>query len=99
MELVDELFGTKEMVTTDNKRATKLTGKYIGSYIIPKKWAPLTQRGSFEALFKEPSALKTEDGTFLLYPFHSRRRVPVEQIPQEVTMVGGLSLKAWTPSQ
>lgn len=99
VELVDELFGKKGVISTNNKRATELTGEYIDSYIIPEKWTPLTQRGSFEALFKEPSALKTEDGTFLLYPFHSRMRVPVEQIPQEVTMVGGLSLEAWTPSQ
>ena len=99
VELIDELLGKRGVVSTYNKRATTLTGEYIDSYAIPEKWAPLTQRGSFEALFKEPSALKTEDGTFLLYPIHSRRRVPVEQIPQEVTMVGGLSLEAWTPSQ
>ncbi|TES94484.1 MAG: hypothetical protein E3J90_12360 [Promethearchaeota archaeon] len=51
------------------------------------------------SLFKEPSALKTEEGTFLLSPIHSRRRVPVEQIPREVTVLGGLSLQAWAPTQ
>ncbi|TES94476.1 MAG: hypothetical protein E3J90_12320 [Promethearchaeota archaeon] len=99
VELVDELLGKKKVVSTDNKRATILTGEYIDSYTIPEKWAPLPQRGSFEAFFKEPSALKTEDGVFLLNPFHSERRVPIEQIPREVTMVGGLSLEAWKPSQ
>jgi len=50
-------------------------------------------------LFKEPSALKTADGTFLLSPFHSKRQVPIEQIPQNVTVAGGLTLQAWMPSQ
>lgn len=99
VELIDELLRKKEAVSTGNKRATELTGEYIGSYIIPEKWAPLTQRGAFEGLFKEPSALKTEDGTFLLYPIHSQRAVPVEQIPKQVTVVGGLSLEAWAQSQ
>lgn len=98
-ELIDELLRKKEVVSTGNKRVTKLTGEYIDSYIIPEKWAPLPQRRSFKTLFKEPSALKTEEGTFLLSPIHSRRRVPVEQIPREVTVVGGLSLQAWTPNQ
>ncbi len=98
-ELIDELLGKKEAVSTRNKRVTKLTGEYIDSYIIPEKWAPLPQRRSFKILFKEPSALKTEEGTFLLSPIHSRRRVPVEQIPREVTVLGGLSLQAWAPTQ
>ena len=99
VELVDELVRKKGFVSTGNKRVTELTGEYIDSYIIPEKWAPLTQRKPFEILFKKSSALKTEDGTFLLYPIHSQRRVPIEQIPREVTIAGGLSLEAWTPSR
>jgi len=98
VELVDELVRKKGVFSTGNKRVTELTGEYIDSYTIPEKWVPLTQRKSFKLLFKEPSALKTEDGTFLLYPIHSRRRVPIEQIPRKVTMAGGLSLEGWTPS-
>jgi len=99
VELIDELLSKKVVVSTGDERVVTLTGEYIDSYTIPEKWTPLTQQRSFEAFFKEPSALKTEDGTFLLNPFHSRKRVPVEQIPREVTMAGALTLQAWTPSQ
>ena len=97
--LVDELIRKGGGVSTGGESVIVLTGEYIDSYNIPEKWAPLTQRRSFKMLFKEPSALKTEDGMFLLYPFHSRRRVPIEKIPQEVTMAGGLKLEAWVLSQ
>ena len=99
VELVDELLKKEGGVSIGGQSVVVLTGEYIGSYVIPEKWAPLPQRGSFKMLFKEPSALKTENGTFLLYPIHSQRRVPIEQIPQKVTMAGGLSLEAWRPSQ
>jgi len=99
MELVDELLSKKEVVSTGNGKVVVLTGEYIDSYTIPEKWIPLTQGGAFEVLFKEPSALKTEDGTFLLYPIHSRRAVPIEKVPQEVTTAGSLSLEAWTLDQ
>ncbi len=97
--LIDELLRKKRVVSSSNKRVIELTGEFIDSYTIPEKWAPLTQRKSFKVLFKEPPALKTEDGTFLLYPFHSRRGVPIEKIPQEVTIAGSLELEAWAPSQ
>lgn len=99
VELHNELLRKSGGVSTGGESVIILTGQYITPYIIPEKWAPLPQRGSFQTLFKEPSALKTDDGTFLLYPIHSQRRVPIEQIPQEVTMAGGLSLEAWTPNQ
>jgi len=97
--LIDELLRKKRVVSTGNKRVIELTGEFIDSYTIPEKWAPLTQEKSFKVFFKEPSALKTEDGTYLLSPFHLRRRVPIDKIPQEVTMAGGLNLEAWIPSQ
>ena len=93
VELVDELI--KKSGSAGCESVIILTGKYIDSYIIPKKWDPLLKRGSFKMLFKHPSALKTEEGTFLLYPFHSRRQIPIEQIPHKVIMAGGLSLEAW----
>lgn len=98
VELIDELLGKKGVVSTGNERVIVLTGKLIESYIIPEKWTPLLQRKSFKALFKEPSALKTEDGTFLLSPIHLQMQIPIEQISQEVTIAGSLSLEAWKPS-
>lgn len=99
VELVDELIKKSGDESSGGESVVILTGEYIGSYVIPEKWVPLPQRNSFQMLFKEPSALRTEDGTFLLYPIHSQRGVPVEQIPREVTMAGGLKLEAWKTSQ
>jgi hypothetical protein len=99
VELVDELLSQEGVVSSGDEKVVVLTGEYIDSYAIPEKWAPLPQRGSFQALFKESSALKTEDGTFLLNPIHLRKRVPIEQFPREVTIAGSLNLEAWTPSQ
>lgn len=98
VELVDEL-AEKGVVSTGGENTVILTGEYVDSYVIPEKWTPLPQRGSFKALFTEPAALKTKDGTFLLSPIHSRIQVPVEHIPRELTMAGGLNLEAWKPDQ
>ncbi|MHA2186495.1 MAG: hypothetical protein ACXAAI_16010 [Promethearchaeota archaeon] len=96
-ELIDELLSKEGIVSAGNKRTVILTGEYIDSYTIPEKWVPLIQRKVFQMLYSEPSALKTEDGAYLLYPWHSQRQVPIEEVPQEITMVGGLSLEAWRP--
>jgi len=98
VELIDELLEEKGVVSTGNERVVILTGEFIDSYAIPKKWASFTQRDLFRVLYKEPSALKTEDGAFLLYPFHLRKAVPIERFPQEVTVAGSLNLEAWIPS-
>jgi len=98
VKLIDELLSKKGVISIGNERIVILTGEYIDSYSIPEEWTPLTQRRSFKVLFKEPSALKTEDGIYLLYPFHSKRQVPIEEIPQEVIMAGALRLEAWHPS-
>ncbi len=95
VELIDELISKEGVVSTGNEGVVVLAGEFIESYTIPKKWTPLPQRGSFQLLFKEPAALKTEDGTFLLYPFHSQKQVPINKIPQKVTMAGSLKLEAW----
>ena len=97
VELIDELLSKEGVISTGNERTVILTGEYIDSYTIPEKWTPLIQRKTFKALFKEPSALKTEDGTYLLYPWHSTKRVSIEEIPQEVIMAGALRLEAWSP--
>ena len=99
VELIDELLKKEGVISTGNRRIVILTGEYIDSYTIPVKWVSLTQQESFKAFFKKPSALRTEDGTYLLYPWHSQRRVSIEEIPQEVKMAGVLRLEAWTPSE
>lgn len=99
MELIDELLSKEGVIPTGNERTIVLTGEYIDSYTISEEWIPLVQRKTFKILFKDPSALKTEDGTYLLNSFHLRKRVPVEKIPQEMIMVGSLRLQAWYPSQ
>lgn len=99
VELIDELLSKKGVISTGNERVVILTGEYLDSYTIPDEWVPLTQGESFKAFFKEPSALRTEDGAYLLYPWHSQRGVPIEEIPHKVIMAGTLRLEAWTPSQ
>lgn len=99
VELIDELLKKEGVISIGNERVITITGEYIDSYIIPDKWVPLTQRESFKASFKEPSALRTKDGTYILYPWHSTRQVSIEKIPQEVLMAGVLRLEAWIPSQ
>jgi hypothetical protein len=95
VELVNEILGRDRNISSDNRRIVILKGEIIDSYIIPEKWIPLVQRESFKALFKEPSALGTEDGDFILYPYHSRKKFPV---PQEVIMAGVLRLEAFLSS-
>jgi hypothetical protein len=95
VELIDELLNKKRVIVGGNERAVMLSGEYINSYNIPEKWNSLIQEKSFKILYKEPSALRTEDGTYLLYPFHSKLRAPIKKTPQKVIMVGSLRLEAW----
>lgn len=88
VELIDELLQKKGVISNEDERVVTLTGEFIDSYAIPEKWAPLTQRKSFKMLYKQPSAIKTEDGTFILYPFHLQKRVSIEKFPREVTIAG-----------
>ena len=94
VDLIDELINKEEVISTGDRRTVILRGEYIDSYTIPGKWTALIQRDSFKALFNEPSALKTEDGTYLLYPFHSRRRGSIEGMHQEAIIAGSLRLEA-----
>jgi len=99
VELIDELLSKEGVIPTGTERTVMLTGEYIDSYTISEEWIPLIQRKTFKIFFKDPSALKTEDGTYLLNSFHLRKRAPVEKIPQKMIMVGSLRLQAWYPSQ
>ena len=73
-----------------------LTGEYIDPYTIPRDWnALITDKGG-RFLYRNPSALKTKEGLFLLSPFHLRKLAPNIRIPKTIIIGTGLiSLVAW----
>lgn len=96
--LIDELKEEKGFNSKDNGKQIILTGEYIDSYIIPKKWIPLIKSKWFKYTLKKPSAISTNHGTFLLYPFHLRRKIAIEKFPKNVTIATGcIDLAAWHP--
>lgn len=98
IEAIDELKKKIGVNIADNKKKLILIGEFIDSYIIPKEWVPLIKPRSFQIFLKEPSALKTEDGVFLLNPVHLNKRVPIDQFPREVSIgTGCIDLAAWCP--
>ena len=98
VELIDELKKGKSFDSKYNRRCVILTGEYIDSYIIPQKWAPLIKSKWFKSILKDPSAIHTDDGVLLLYPFHLRKNVPIERFPKIVTIATGyIDLAAWHP--
>lgn len=98
VELIDELLEEKGLNSIISRECIILTGEYIDSYIVPQKWIPLITSKWLKSLLREPSALKTGDGIFLLNPFHLRKKVPIEEFPQQVTIAtGSIELVAWLP--
>jgi hypothetical protein len=98
VELIDDLKKEKGFESSDNKKCVALTGEYIDSYIIPEKWIPLIESRWFKFILNKPSAIKIDDGLFLLYPFHLRKRVPIENFPKIITLITGcIDLAAWHP--
>jgi len=98
LELIDELLKGRGQSPRTNERELTLVGEYIDSYVIPEEWVPLIKSRFFEDLLKSPSALKTEDGIFILNPIHLEKRIPFEEFPQEVTIATGcIDLAAWRP--
>ena len=98
IELIDELIEEQGFKRGDSRREVKLTGKFIDSYTLPKLWVPLIASNFFISVLKEPSALKTEDGIYLLDPTHLNKIVPIEEFPQEVSIAtGSIDLVAWYP--
>ena len=98
IELIDELLKEKGFISRDNRKSIILTGEYIEPYTVPQKWIPLITSKWHKSLIREPSALKTSDGVFLLNPFHLRKKVPIEHFPQLVTIAtGSIELVAWHP--
>jgi len=100
VELIDELIKQKKInpISKDRRKRIILTGEYIDSYTIPEKWDNLIRPKVFKCLLKGSSALKTNDGIYLLNPFHTRKKIPIEKFPREVTIAtGSITLVAWHP--
>lgn len=98
IELIDELKEKKGFNSKRIKKHVVLTGEYLDSYVIPEKWIPLMEPKWFKRILKEPSAIKTEHGIFLFYPFHMRKRASIESFPKNVAILTGcIDLAAWHP--
>jgi hypothetical protein len=96
--LIDELVKEKGYSRGTNEKEQTLVGDFIDSYHIPEKWIPRIKSSFFLSLLKNPSALRTEDGIFLLSPVHLSRRFPIEKFPQKVSIsTGRINLIAWHP--
>lgn len=97
IEIIEEL--KKKMGSSSvSKKKLILTGEYIDPYIIPEEWVPYITSSFFKGLLKKPTALRTEDGIFLLKPMHLEKKIPIEQFPQEISIgTGSISLAAWHP--
>ena len=73
-----------------------LTGAYIYPYTIPKDWDVIMTDDGGRFLYKNPSALRTKEGIFLLSPFHLRKPASNFKIPKTIIIGTGLiSLVAW----
>lgn len=98
VELIDELLKQKGVTSRGDKEGIILSGEFIDSYIVPEKWISFKTSYSLKFLMEKPPALKTEDGIFLLNPFHLNKKVPIEQFPQLITIgTGSFTLVAWHP--
>lgn len=98
VDLIDELKEKKGFKSKNNKKHFILTGEYIDSYAIPEKWIPLMEPKWFRRTLKYASVIKTDEGIFLLYPFHMRKSALIESFPRIVTIITGcIDLAAWHP--
>lgn len=99
IELIEELEDKSDYNSENNERKHMvLTGEFIDSYIIPQEWIPLIKSKWFKGILKNASAIHTNDGIFILYPFHLRKKVPMEKFPKIVSIgTGRIDLAAWYP--
>ncbi|KKN25523.1 hypothetical protein LCGC14_0883900 [marine sediment metagenome] len=73
-----------------------LKGDFIQSYTIPENWDCLITDKADRAMLINLSALKTEDGIFLLRHVHTRTQSAIDKIPKPMLIGTGLiSLVAW----
>ncbi len=99
VELIDELITNQGINPKDDKKWVTLTGSYINSYVIPKKWTPLITSEWFRPLLNQVSAIETTDGIFLLYPYHTNLNPSIEVIPPKISLITGcIDLAAWHPT-
>ena len=94
-EVRDDLTKKYGLLPKEKRNELILTGEYIDPYTIPKDWDSLIRKKD-RSLLRNPSALRTEDGIFLLSPFHLRKPAPNTKIPKTIVIGTGLiSLVAW----
>lgn len=97
IELIDELKKEIGDYSTINK-VIILTGEYIDPYIVPDKWIPFKTTYWLKFLLNKPPALKTDDGIYLLQPFHLKKSCLIEKFPRSITIATGcINLAAWHP--
>lgn len=97
-EFINELKRRKLLKSRSNWGSVILTGEYIDPYTIPENWVSLIKPNAYKVMLEEPTALKTEDGIYLISPLHSRKRVPIEEFPQKVSIASkSINLAAWYP--
>ncbi|MFW9896811.1 MAG: hypothetical protein ACFFD7_13480 [Candidatus Thorarchaeota archaeon] len=100
IEVIEEMKKKMGSRSVNSKKNLILSGEFIDSYVIPEGWIPCITSDLYKGLFlrKKPSALRTEDGLFLLRSVHLEKKVPIEQFPQQVTIgTGCIDLVAWYP--
>lgn len=94
-EVKNELAKKHGQLLKDDKNEIILRGEYIDSYTIPEDWDSLL-KGNDRNLYRDPSAIRTEDGIFLLSPIHLKKPSPNSEIPKIILIGTGLiDLAAW----
>ncbi len=97
-EFINELKRRNLLKSRSNWGSVVSTGEYIDPYTIPEDWLSLIKPNAYKVMLEEPTALKTEDGIYLISPLHSRKRVPIEEFPQKVSIAtSSIDLVAWNP--
>ncbi|HEC39896.1 MAG TPA: hypothetical protein ENI29_16785 [bacterium] len=85
-----------ELNKSEPDREIILKGDFIHSYTIPEDWDRLITDKADRAMLINPSALKTEDGVFLLRRVHTRTQFAINKIPKPMLIGTGLiNLVAW----
>lgn len=99
IDLIEELEEKADINAENNERRHMiLNGEFVDSYIIPQEWGPLIKSRWFKGILKNASAIHTDDGVFILYPFHLKKKIPIERFPKTVSIgTGRIDLAAWYP--
>lgn len=97
IDLIEELEEKADISSENNeKRHMIITGEFIDSYTIPEEWIPLIKSKWFKGILHNASAIDTNEGFFVLYPFHLGTRIPLDKFPKTVSIgAGRIDLVAW----